>query len=222
MTGFAGFDRSDYPGDDVIDWLKANTNLSWCGYYLAPAPSHPGTSWMGTRERLADAGWGIAPLYVGRQVVGPGARSPNGTNGATDGAQAASLLASEGFVAGTTVYLDLENGPPLSADQQDYVATWCSGVRDGGFVPGIYCSHLLAQTVHTLQTDAQIWAFKVSTTAPHPVPMPYPTPDPVGCGYAGARAWQLGQACDLTIDASIGGTLRVDLNSASIADPGAP
>ena len=25
MPGFAGFDRSDYPGDSVMNWLKANT-----------------------------------------------------------------------------------------------------------------------------------------------------------------------------------------------------
>ena len=36
MTGQAGFDRSEYPGDAEMKWLKANTNLKWCGYYLVP------------------------------------------------------------------------------------------------------------------------------------------------------------------------------------------
>ena len=31
---FAGFDSVAYPGDDVMAWLKANTNLSFAGYYL--------------------------------------------------------------------------------------------------------------------------------------------------------------------------------------------
>jgi len=62
MPGFAGFDRSDYPGDQVMKWLKANTNLVWCGYYLGPSPSHAGTTWMTRRPALAAAGWGIASL----------------------------------------------------------------------------------------------------------------------------------------------------------------
>ena len=39
MTAFAGFDRSDYPGKAAMDWLKANTNLKWTGFYLGPARS---------------------------------------------------------------------------------------------------------------------------------------------------------------------------------------
>jgi len=222
MTGFAGFDRSDYPGDSVIAWLKANTNLVWCGYYLAPAPSHQSASWMGNRAALVAAGWGIAPLYVGRQITGPGARSPNAQNGTDDGNNAVQLLSSEGFPANTAVYLDLENGPPLTSDQEDYIANWCTQIRAGAYTPGIYCSHLLAETVHNLQTDAQIWAFKVTTTAPHPGPAPYPTLDPAGCGYPGARAWQLGQECIITIDPTLGGTLTVDLSTCSLADPGTP
>ena len=63
MAGFAGFDSGDYPGDPVMDWLKAHTNLVWCGYYLAPAPSHCGTSWMGTRAAIVGRGMGITPIY---------------------------------------------------------------------------------------------------------------------------------------------------------------
>ncbi len=223
MPGFAGFDRSDYPGDAVMDWLRTNTNLAWCGYYLAPAPSHPGTGWMTRRARLAAAGWGLAPIYVGRQVIGPGARGPSLANGAVDGKATVTLLGGDGFPADTVAYLDIENGPPLTNDQQDYLAAWCDSVRNGGFTPGIYCSHLLAQTAHNLQVDARIWAFNVATTAPHPMPpSPYPTPDPAGCGYPGARVWQLGQACNLSITPSLGGTLQVDLNSAAVADPGSP
>ena len=36
---FAGFDCLAYPGDDMMEWLKANTNFSFVGFYLAPAPS---------------------------------------------------------------------------------------------------------------------------------------------------------------------------------------
>jgi hypothetical protein len=65
-------------------WLKANTNLVWCGYYLAPAPSHHDTSWMGTRAALAAAGWGVAPVYLGQQITGPGSYNPSLQQGGTD------------------------------------------------------------------------------------------------------------------------------------------
>lgn len=43
MAFFAGFDSLEYPKKKMMDWLNTNTNLVWCGYYLAPAPNR-GTS----------------------------------------------------------------------------------------------------------------------------------------------------------------------------------
>ena len=222
MPGFAGFDRSDYPGEDVISWLKNNTNLVWCGYYLAPAPSHPGTSWMTNRAKLVANGWGIVPLYVGQQVTGPGSLNPSAQTGVADGNAAARLMQSEGFVAGTFVYLDIENGPPLTQAQQDYVASWCDTVTATGYGAGVYCSHRLALRIHTLRTTCRIWAFKVSTTQSHPVPSPFPDPNPSGCGYIGAYAWQLGQNCMIHVPTANLQTLDVDLSSAIVANPSAP
>ena len=222
MPGFAGFDRSDYPGDQVMNWLQANTNLVWCGYYLGPSPSHPGTTWMTRRAALVAAGWGIAPLYVGQQITGPGSHNPSSATGVTDGNQASSLMHSEGFAPGSSVYLDLENGPPLTQPLTDYVATWCDTVSSGGYRPGVYCSHLLALTIHTLRSTCRIWAVHVQTTQPHPVPRPFPDPNPSGCGYIGAYAWQLGQNCLIAVVPANLSTLDVDLNSALTPDPSAP
>jgi hypothetical protein len=33
---FAGFDSLPYPGDDTMQWIIKNTNLSFVGFYLAP------------------------------------------------------------------------------------------------------------------------------------------------------------------------------------------
>jgi len=222
MPGFAGFDRSDYPGDAIMSWLQANTNLVWCGYYLAPAPSHGGTTWMTRRAALQAAGWGVAPIFVGQQVTGPGSQNPSAATGVTDGNQAVSLMTAEGFASGSCVYLDLENGPPLTDLQQDYVANWCDTVQSGGYQPGVYCSHSLALDVHTLRSNCRIWAFKVATTQPHPVPAPYPDPNPSGCGYIGAYAWQLGQECIITVPPANQSSLDVDLSSSIVQDPGAP
>jgi hypothetical protein len=223
VPGFAGFDRSDYPGDAVVDWLKANSNLVWCGYYLGPAPSHPGTTWMGARERLETGGWGLAPIYVGQQVTGKGSMNPSTATGVTDGQQAATLMRTEGFTPGSYVYLDVENGPPLTPAQQDYVASWCDTITTTTeYRAGIYCSHALALAIHTLRSSCRIWAFMVQTTQPHPVPNPFPDPNPSGCGYIGAFAWQLGQSCLIRVPPASLSSLDVDLSSAITIDPGAP
>jgi len=62
-----GFDTYAYPGDDVMRAWRDEAPYEWVGYYL-PAPCHKGRSWVGTRERLADMGWGMAVLYVGQQT----------------------------------------------------------------------------------------------------------------------------------------------------------
>ncbi|WP_223879189.1 glycoside hydrolase domain-containing protein [Chitinimonas arctica] len=119
MAYFAGFDTSTFPGVQKMAWLKANTNLVWCGYYLAPAPSHPGTSWMGQRAALQAAGWGIAPVYVGQQLSSqPGSHTVTAAQGTIDGNQAAALLQTDGFGPGRWVYLDLENGAPYQAPRR--------------------------------------------------------------------------------------------------------
>ncbi len=225
MTGQAGFDRLEYPGDAVLDWLAANTNLVWCGYYLGPAPSQGATSWMGRRARLAASGWGVAPLYVGQQIVPPGSLHPSAAQGAIDGADAAAKLAGEGFPPAACVWLDLENGPPLTAAESDYVAAWCDAVTGAGFAPGIYCSFLLGPAVQSLCPDARIWAFHVATAALHEAPGgSFPTPDPAACGFAGAVVWQHDQNVALTVPTGLmpGGRLIVDLDSAASSDPGAP
>jgi len=222
MPGFAGFDRGAYPGDATMAWLRANSNLVWCGYYLGPTPSHPGTTWMGKRAQLSGAGWGIAPVFVGQQVIPPGSLNPSAATGVTDGNTTVQLMLNEGFPPGAYVYLDLENGPPLTPAQQDYVGSWCDTVQQGGFGPGVYCSHLLAAGVHTLRPACRIWAFKVDTNQPHPVPSPYPSLAPAGCGYSEAHAWQLGQQCMITVPVAGPGPMQVDLSSALTVDPGAP
>jgi len=223
MTGFAGFDASEYPGDHVVDWLQANTNFRWSGFYLAPAPSHRDASWMGKRTRLAAAGWGIAPIYVGQQTIGPGSRNSSGPQGTIDGADAAALATRAGFPPGTCIFLDLENGKPFPPAQKAYVVAWCAEVSRHGLAPGVYCSHSFAADVHAAAPAARIWVFKVSTTAPHPVPGPtYPDNHPGASGYAGALAWQLGQNCQIAVPPAPGGHLTVDLDTASVQDPGAP
>jgi Domain of unknown function (DUF1906) len=223
MTAFAGFDSSAYPGDAIMKWLRANTNLVWCGYYFGATPSHTGTDWMGRRAVLQSLNWGIAPLYVGQQTVGRGSHHPDAAHGTTDGQQAAKLMSSEGFASGSVVYLDLENGLPFPQSEKDYVKFWSAAVQGAGFTPGIYCSYTLAAQVAALVPSALIWAFKVPTNKAHKVPGPhYPDPSPAGSGYAAAFAWQLDQHSLIAVPLASGGWLEVDLDSASTPNPSIP
>ncbi|MGY2996906.1 glycoside hydrolase domain-containing protein [Mesorhizobium sp. URHB0026] len=219
MSGFAGFDASGFPGLATTSWLKTNTNLRWCGFYLGPAPSHLGGDWMLHRAALVQQGWGIAPLYVGQQVVGKGRKLSSGPQGRADGLQAVSLMKSAGFAAGTFVYLDLENGPPLASVQRDYVGSWVDTVAANGFGPGIYCSHGFALEVHALRPAARIWAFKIITAAIHLVPgSNFPDSHPSGSGFTGSFIWQIAQ--NAVIDVKSPQTLKVDLDTAVTPDPG--
>jgi hypothetical protein len=223
MPGFAGFDSSEFLGTAEMAWLKANSNLQWCGYYLGPAPSHSSTSWMGQRANLLASGWGIAPLYVGQQINGPGRHNVSGAQGLTDGQDAVTLLSGDAFAPGTCVYLDLEDGPPFTAPRTDYVAAWVDAIAGGGFQPGVYCSHGFAAAVHALRATVRVWAYKVDTTDEHPVPgTNFPDLHPAGSGYPGAYIWQLGQNCRLSLPTAPLRAPLVDLDCALTPDPGAP
>ena len=176
---------------------------------------------MGKLTGLKAGGWGIAPLYLGEQVIPPGSQNPSTDKGTADGADAANLMTSEGFASGSCVYLDLEDGSIPQA-LEDYTVAWCQAVAAAGFQPGVYCSHALGLQVHQLVPTARVWAFRVNTVTPHPVPNPYPDPNPSGCGYIGAYAWQLGQYCLLNVPPAAQSILQADLSSAIVQDPGAP
>jgi hypothetical protein len=215
----AGFDTSGFPGTATMATIKSTTNFEWCGFYLGPAPSHPDTGWMAHRADLVAQGWGLAPLYVGQQTIGPGSHTVTKAQGTIDGNNAVALLRSANFPPNTFVYLDLENGTPFPSNQQDYVAAWVKAIEDDGtFKPGVYCSHAFADDVHNLVPSARLWVFKVPTTAHHPIPPPpFPSPKPSGAGFAGAQIWQLDQNGTATL---AGTSLVIDLDSALTADPG--
>jgi hypothetical protein len=219
---YAGFDSYGFPGADQMAWLKANTNLVWCGYYLAPAPSHGDESWMGQRAALAGAGWGLAPTYLGQQLGGPGSHVVTAAQGAIDGVDAAAKMTAEGFAPGSFVYLDLEDGPPFEPPRTGYVQAWAAAVTSAGFGAGIYCSHVFAGRVAAALPGARIWAYKVATTAAHDYPgTNFPDLGPAGSGYAGAYMWQSEQNAVIGVQPPAGATLQVDLSSALGPDPSA-
>lgn len=217
---YAGFDRSDFPGLPVMARLRANTNLRWCGYYLR-APSHPASSWTGTRAALVTLGFGLAPIYVGQETMGPGSHNATASHGTIDGADAVAQMRAEGFAPLSIVFLDVES--PDLPHQGAYIAAWCDSVTAGGFMPGVYTSFEDAAGVHALRPAARLWVFHVRTVQAHGVPGTiFATPDPATSGFSGAVAWQHDDSAIIGCSAAVGGTLLVDLDSASMPDPSAP
>jgi hypothetical protein len=217
-VGFAGFDTSIYPGDDVMAGLKQSTNLRWCGFYLAPAPSHPNTSWMGRHSALAEMGWGFAVIYVGQQEsTGPGSHVLTTDQGKLDGADACRLAEQAGFPRGTVLFLDIEAGGPISANTAAYVKGWAPAVRDLGYRPGVYCSHTAVHSIDALGLQVHRWVYKLKTSdvGGHK-PAPYKDADPSTSGITTAIVWQWAQ--NTNID-TVKGQLLVDLDTAATADP---
>lgn len=216
MTFFAGIDSDQF---DVakLAAVKAQTNAVWVAYYLV-APSHPNAGWMGQRAELVAQGWGLAPVFVGQETIGPGSHMVTALQGAADGLLAAQTMASEGFPAQSWVYLDLENGPPFGNLQSGYVVAWCAAARANGYQPGIYCSHAMADQVSAANPGARIWAFHVDTTAQTDwAGGDFPEIDPAGSGCASAVIWQHADTLFLPQFDYL-----VDLDCSTMADPSAP
>ncbi|HVE84642.1 MAG TPA: glycoside hydrolase domain-containing protein [Myxococcales bacterium] len=216
--GFAGFDTSVYPGDDVMKGLKESTNLRWCGFYLAPSPSHPNKSWMDRHSALAEMGWGFAVVYVGQQEsTGPGSHVLTTDQGKIDGADACTLAAQAGFARGTALFLDIEAGGAISASTAAYVRGWAPAVRDQGYVPAAYCSHTAVKSIEALGLEMRFWIFKLKTSdASGHKPAPYKEDDPASTGITSAIVWQWAQ--NVTID-SAKGKLNVDLDTGTTSNP---
>lgn len=213
MAVYRGIDADQFPGLDALGWLKANADLSWAGMYLAPAPSHRDTGWMGQRAGIAALGLGVVPVFLGQQTTGLGSHAVNGIQGTTDGDAAAALMTQEGFAAGSYVYLDLENGPPLTLLQAAYVKAWAAAVTAKGWGVGLYVSHLLATQVQGLANNPRLWCFRVVGGALEAAA------EPSGCGFWGATAWQFSQDQHLAAGAH---SIFADFNSSTMQDPSAP
>jgi hypothetical protein len=238
MAFYAGFDSLEYPQQNVMDWLHANTNLIWCGYYLAPAPNRQTSGWMGQHASISTT-WGLLPIYVGQQDPRTATAGYNPSSiltaqrGVIDGNDAINLLLSDGFPTATFVYLDWEYGGIDGQGSTDYIKSWISTVAaDGRATPGIYCSHVVAQPIADLIDTinptpiTRFWCWKVPTADCHPFDgdlSNIPAIDPTGCGFAGAQSWQREQnACVTFPDGAPIASFKMDFNTSSLANPGGP
>ena len=135
-----GFDCFAYPGDSAMKLWKLNSDYKFIGFYLR-APAHSNNTFLGTRQKLADMGWGTAIIYVGRQAEGPGSGGPlNGPLGTSDATDAIAKTAAEGFGRLSVIFLDVEHMDTIPQGMKDYINAWFLEVVKSRFVPGMYCA----------------------------------------------------------------------------------
>lgn len=233
-----GFDTRDYPGSSAMATWMESSPYRWVGYYL-PAPCYTGTSWIGRRSDLERMGWGLAVLFVGEQDWGAmaaardvveheheaGARCTRSNltvqEGARDAAEASREAASEGFPAGTAIYLDVERVEVVSAELARYVRAWVGAMLDEGrYLPGLYAHGRNVPELHPMVVgeygrrgrgrDVPLWVatsqgFDIART-------------PAESGFESADVWQ--GAFDRR-ETWGGVTLQVDVNVARTPSPSA-
>ncbi|HZF34710.1 MAG TPA: glycoside hydrolase domain-containing protein [Candidatus Angelobacter sp.] len=248
---FAGIDLSvPFPGDHAMRALKINTNLAWVGLYLAEKDHDKGItknreSWVGQFMKMKAMGWGVAPIYVGKQVSsigklahGPqmGGRGVTDFEGANDGDVAVGLAAAEKLPEQTIIYFDLEKGAgaggTLAPEYVEYLTSWSRTVLSHGYLPGIYCSSGLGNFVATKVPAAvgnpaamsNVWIFDTNKHQSASVGNPFPTDqahDPKMSGFAKATAWQYAHKHFVRVPTT-NQPLEVDLNTSIRKDPGRP
>jgi len=228
---FAGFDRLEYPGDQSMIDLIGNTNLRWCGFYLAPAPNRPSSTWAGKRANLAAVGWGFAPIYVGQQQIDSGKPTLSSVltsaQGAIDGGAAANLAMNEGFSSGSVIYLDIETGGPVQQETFEYAGAWQTQVTTAGFRAGIYCSYVVLDALrqNAVVRTLFFWIFQLRDQGSQngTYSSPFPTPDLAVTGVGAASVWQYAQGQFGTTICWSNGTLdNIDLDVSDFPDPSSP
>jgi Domain of unknown function (DUF1906) len=210
---FAGFDAAGYPGDVKMRSLWNATNLYWCGFYLGPR-----FDWSPHFVTIKTMGWGVAPIYTGKQPGGlklqlikkQFARDPVALqkalyeNGKGDGAEAVQQARAAKIPAATILYFDVEN-TLLDLGWLAYYRGWSRAVVDQFYRVGLYTRAQHASWVNTqLMTQSGfdicipcVWVAGYTRVNPNGAPVPerdflqdpFPLPNPANAG-GGASSWQ--------------------------------
>lgn len=233
--GVPGFDTREYPGDRAMSVWRRESPYRWVGYYLE-SPCRKNSTWMGRRQALNLAGWGLAVLYVGQQQWSDTTTSTvpdDGTvrctrlnltaaRGEADAIDAELRAASEGFPDGTVIFLNVERVDQVGQPLADYVKAWVGTLgQRGRFQPGIYVHDFNSEQLFSralielsrrgTMTGPPLWVARSAgfslEKAPHE------------SGFAAARIWQ--GILD-TRETWGGVTLHIDVNVADLASPSTP
>ncbi len=209
---YYGIDASPYPGDAAMQAWWNNSPFVYAGFYLGPAPYHPDASFMYKRQTLVNQGWGLLPIYVGRQADSQHLDPQTGISDADD---AVTLAVYAGFPSNTTIYLDIETPHPLTGSYMNYVTAWNREAQSKGYAVGIYCNAVNASQIRSaLMGNVQVWvAHYVENSLPSSALSPADSGAPI------ADVWQFSGESNMAYG---GYPLSVDLNVSKHPDPSMP
>jgi hypothetical protein len=202
-NAYLGFDRNDYPGDENLAALRRT--FAFTGYWLNAPPGATSNPWTGKREVVKNAGFGFLVLFNGRLDAELKKADPQSL-GHSDATAALESAQREGFPKNTVIFLDLEEGGRMLAEQNAYIFAWVDGVNRGGFRAGIYCSGIAAiegsETVITAEdirqhANGMPIVYWIANDACPPSPgcaFPQRPPLPQQGGVRFAEVWQFAQS----------------------------
>jgi hypothetical protein len=137
MPHFAGFDIFSFgfpKFDDLMKSLIAHYPIKWVGFYFE-------RTGMGfTKDnynKLVSWGYGIAPVFFGKQLGQVPAKGDPFEFGRTQGGNAVRSALAAGIKTGSYLYFDVEPGMPDAAWLLHY-AGWCDAVLRGQYRNGAY------------------------------------------------------------------------------------
>jgi len=198
---YLGFDRNDYPGDDVMKLLRKD--FSFTSYWLGNPPQTKSNSWSGKREFLRSLGYGFLPLFNGPTSGELRDERYTLKRVADDVAAAIAAAKREGFPAGTVIFLDIEEGGRLPSTYKTYLKLWISGLAQAGFRAGVYCSAIPVDEGEGLRlitadfirdqikpAELVYWVFNDSCPPSPGCTTPEEIPAPSKGGIFYAQVWQ--------------------------------
>jgi len=199
---YLGFDRNIYPGDDALPALRKT--FAFTGFWLSPPPGEKKSTWTGKREILRSQGFGFLVLFLGRDSSELKTEATAKARGKQDGKDAVAAAKTEGFPAGTIVFVDVEEGGRLSENYHAYLRAWWEQVEPAGYRPGVYCSGIpleeepgvsitTAEDIrnHAGSHDFAMWVFNDACPPSPGCTYGQNAPAPSRSGISYASVWQL-------------------------------
>jgi hypothetical protein len=242
---YLGFDRNEYPGDAALAILRES--FAFSGYWLNAPPGDAVNTWQGKREQIRSAGFGFLVLFNGR--LDRDLKKDATSVGVRDAQNAVSTAMRDGFPAGTTIFVDQEEGGRMLPEQKAYLYAWIDAINSSEFRAGVYCSGIpfdeggggIVTTANDIRENAggRRIEFLVYNDACPPSPgcvFPQNPPVPGRSGITFAAVWQFAQsprrrkltaACPSRYDpdgscyapAPKTGQIFIDLDAANSPDP---
>ena len=198
---FAGFDRNEYPGDAALPVLRKS--FAFASYWLSAPPGEKVNSWSGKRELLKAQGFGFLLLYLGRTSSQLPDKQICVDAGLADAQAAARAARREGFLEGSVIFLDVEEGGRLSDGYHAYLRSWAQSMKNEKFRPGVYCSGIVVDEAggskivsaddiqrHIGMSDLVYWVFNDACPPSPGCNVLNEPPAPSASGVAYSSVWQ--------------------------------